>query len=81
MPKDPDKRWRQKSTEQWLQKILQERNTTCLLGQVVLGEVLSRPAAKYIDRVKFCLLDVFDYKRILRLKKRNTYGVDQHMLN
>lgn len=81
VPKTPDKKWRQKSTELWLQKILQQGNEACLLGQVVLGEILSCPSAKYMDRVKFCLLDVFDYERILRLKQRNTHGVDQHMLN
>ena len=39
------------------------------------------PAAKQIDKIHFCLLDVSDYERIQRLKKRNTYGLDQNMLN
>ena len=81
VPEFPDKKWRQESTELWLQKILQEENKACLLGQVVLGEILSCPSAKYISRIEFCLLDVSDYERILRLRKRNTYGVDHHMLH
>lgn len=52
-----------------------------LLGQIVLGEILSRPSAKQIDKINFCLLDVSDFERIGRLKKRNTYGADQNMLN
>lgn len=36
---------------------------------------------KHIDKINFCLLDVSDFERIGRLKKRNTYGVDQNMLN
>jgi hypothetical protein len=52
-----------------------------LLGQIVLGEILACPSAKRIDKVNFCLLDVSDFERIQRLKKRNTYGADQNMLN
>src|SRR3546814_19819454 len=48
---------------------------------MVFCEILCCPSAKYINRVNFCLLDVFYYERILRLKKLNTYGIDQHMLN
>jgi hypothetical protein len=52
-----------------------------LLGQIVLGEILSCPSAKQIDKVNFCLLDVSGFERIQRLKKRNTYGMGQNMLN
>jgi uridine kinase len=33
-----DKKWRQESTEKWLQKLLSDDNDACLLGQLVLGE-------------------------------------------
>jgi hypothetical protein len=77
--------------EKWLQKLLSESKDTCLLGQIVLGEILSCPSAKQIDKINFCLLDVSDFERIGRLKtrlrqgsgaqERNTYGADQNMLN
>ena len=81
VPEDADKKWRQESTEKWLQKLLNDGKDACLLGQIVLGEILACPCAKQIDKVNFCLLDVNDFKRIQRLKKRNTYGMDQNMLN
>ena len=34
-----------------------------------------------LDSINFCLLDVSDFERIQRLKKRHTYGADQNMLN
>jgi gluconate kinase len=81
VPENADKKWRQESTEKWLQKLLSEGKDACLLGQIVLGEILACPSAKQIDRVNFCFLDVSDFERIQRLKKRNTYGIDQNMLN
>jgi hypothetical protein len=81
VPDGADKKWRQESTEKWLQKLLNEGKDVCLLGQIVLGEILSCPSAKQIDKINFCLLDVSDFERIQRLKKRNTYGSDQNMLN
>jgi len=81
VPKDADKCWRQESTEKWLQKLLSDGKDACLLGQIVLGEILSCPSAKQIDKVNFCLLDVSDFERIQRLKNRNSYGADQNMLN
>ena len=81
VPDDADKKWRQESTEKWLQKLLSAGKDACLLGQIVLGEILSSPSAKKIDKINFCLLDVSDFERIGRLKKRNTYGADQNMLN
>ncbi|HAT3869033.1 hypothetical protein SC371_03685 [Legionella pneumophila serogroup 2] len=76
-----DKKWRQESTAKWLQKLLNEGKDACLLGQIVLGEILACPSANQIDKVNFCLLDVSDIQRIQRLKKRSTYGADQNMLN
>jgi len=34
-----------------------------------------------INKINFCFLDVSDFERNVRLKKRNTYGADQNMLN
>lgn len=81
VPEGADKKWRQESTEKWLQQLLNEGKDACLLGQIVLGEILSCPSGKHIDKINFCLLDVSDFERIGRLKKRNTYGADQNMLN
>lgn len=81
VPEGADKKWRQESTEKWLQKLLSEGKDACLLGQIVLGEILACPSAKQIAKINFCLLDVSDFERIQRLKKRNTYGADQNMLN
>lgn len=81
VPDGADKKWRQESTEKWLKKLLSDDKDACLLGQIVLGEILACPSAKQIDKIHFCLLDVSDFERIQRLKKRNTYGVDQNMLN
>lgn len=81
VPEGADKKWRQESTEKWLQKLLADGKDACLLGQIVLGEILACPSAKKLDGINFCLLDVSDFERIQRLKKRNTYGADQNMLN
>ncbi len=81
VPKNADKTWRQESTEKWLQKLLSEGKDACLFGQIVLGEILACPSASQLENVTFCLLDVSDFERIERLKKRNTYGADQNMLN
>ena len=62
-------------------KLLKDGKDACLLGQMVLGEILSCPSANQIDKINFCLLDVSDFERIQRLKKRNTYGADQNMLS
>ena len=81
VPEDADKRWRQESTQKWLQKLLNNGKDAVLLGQIVLGEILACPSAKKIGKVNFCLLDMSDFERIQQLKKRNSYGVDQNMLN
>lgn len=81
VPDSADKKWRQESSEKWLQKLLSDGKDACLLGQIVLGEILSCPSAKQIDKINFCLLDVSDFERIQRLKNRNSYGADQNMLN
>ena len=64
----------------YLQKLLSNDKDTCLLGQIVLGEILACPSAKKIDKVNFCLLDVSDFERIQRLKNAIPMGFDQNML-
>ncbi len=81
VPKNPDKKWRQEVTEQWIKKLLLEQKNSVLLGQMVVGEILASPSAPKLGTVHFCLLDVSDKERIARLKKRNTHGIDQHSLN
>jgi GNAT superfamily N-acetyltransferase len=81
VPEAADKKWRQEATEKWLQQLLSKNQDACLLGQMVLGEILSCPSAVQLERINFCLLDVSDFKRIERLKHRNTYAADQNMLN
>lgn len=81
VPKNTDKKWRQEATEKWLQKLLSDGKSACLLGQMVLGEILACPSAKQIDKVNFCFLDVDDLKRIQRLKNHDTYSINQNILN
>lgn len=81
VPANADKKWRQESTEKWLKILLKENKDACLLGQIVLGEILACPSAKHLKMVNFYLLDVSDMERVKRLKNRNTHGADQPMLN
>lgn len=84
VPENADKKWRQEATDQWLKLYLNEKDSFdyfVICGQVVLGEVLACHSSRQIDKINFCLLDVSDFERIHRLKKRNIYGTDQNMLN
>ena len=81
VPLHADTKWRQQTTEKWLQKLLTDGKDACLLGQIVLGELMACPAARSLGEVHFCLLDVSDFERIQRLKKRSTHDVNQSMLN
>ncbi|NRB10924.1 MAG: AAA family ATPase [Rickettsiaceae bacterium] len=77
-----DKKWRGQATEKWLQKLLQENKNACLLGQMVLGEILACPSAKHLDKVNFCLLDVSSLERINRLQQSKHHAKpNQNMLN
>ena len=78
IPDGADTKWRQESTEKWLKTLLSDGKDACLLGQIVLGEILACPSVKHLKKVNFCLLDVDDFERIQRLKKRDTYGADRH---
>jgi leucyl aminopeptidase (aminopeptidase T) len=81
VPDGADKKWRQETTEKWLKKLLDTGKDSCLLGQVVLGEILACPSAVKLEDIFFCLLDVHDSERIQRLQKRNPNDADQNMLN
>ena len=83
VPEDADKKWRQESTDTWI-KQLADQNTpmnSCLLGQMVPGEILASPSAYKLKDFNFILLDCNDAVRIQRLKKRATYGLNQDSLN
>ena len=54
VPQGADTKWRQESTERWLQKLLSGQGDSCLLSQIVLGEILASPAAKKLGKVNFC---------------------------
>lgn len=85
VPENPDKSWRQESTEKWINRYLtdnQDKSVSyCICGQMVLGEILACPSANQLKQVNILLLDVSDVERIKRLKARNTYGANQDMLN
>lgn len=81
VPEGADKKWRGESTEKWLQKLLSEGKDACLLGQMVLGEILACPSSSQLGIINFYFLDCADFERISRLKKRNAYGINQTMLN
>ena len=47
-----------------------------------MGEILACPSARFIGKVKFCLLDVNDIVRIKRIGTRGEVPYNnQHMLN
>jgi gluconate kinase len=81
VPADADKKWRQQATEKWLQKIVAQKRDVCLMGQMVLGEIVACPSARALGKISFCFFDVGDFERVQRLKKRGGYSVDQNMLN
>lgn len=84
VPKNADKIWRQKNTDYWVKKAyeyqLQEKDI-CVCGQAVLGKILCCPSASLLKEIFVCHLECQDAVRINRLRKRNTYGVNQEMLN
>ena len=75
VPANPDKVWRHRTTEYWLQRAIQnqaEGLDTCINGNIVLGEVLACPSAPEITRLSVCLLDCADVVRIDRLRARGS---------
>jgi hypothetical protein len=74
VPADADLRWRQRSLEHWLRRVLEYQSTgvdVLLLGQSPLGEVLSAPSAVHLDGIAAALLDVADDERLRRLERRD----------
>lgn len=74
VPSDADLRWRQRSLEQWLRRVLRhqrEGRDVLLLGQSPLGEILAAPSAVELDGIAAALLDVADDERLRRLARRD----------
>ena len=65
VPDNADKIWRQETTEQWLQRLVESEspNKFCLLGQMVLGEILACPSTKKLEQINIYLLDCSDQIR------------------
>ena len=82
IPENADTSWRQEATEKWLQKITSDKKNICLLGQMVLGEIMACPTAKELEKINYFLLDVDDFERIKRIKLRGSEReATQDMLN
>jgi hypothetical protein len=83
VPTDADKVWRQRTTEHWVQRAIQNQSNgrdTGVCGSVILGEVLACPSAPQVNGVVACLLDCYDVVRIDRLRLRGLHGDTQEML-
>jgi hypothetical protein len=74
VPAGADIKWRQRSTEQWIQRVLSYQAVgldVILTGQSPLGEVLASPSATELNGIAACLLDVDDEVRRQRLEGRD----------
>jgi hypothetical protein len=74
VPSTADVPWRQRSLEQWLQRVVDYQDQgvdVLLLGQSPLGEVLASPSAMHLNGIAACLLDVADDERLRRLERRD----------
>ncbi|MGI5149555.1 hypothetical protein ACQEVC_24990 [Plantactinospora sp. CA-294935] len=74
VPDGADTRWRQRSMEVWIQRVLryQARGIDVLLaGQSPLGEVLASPSATELDGIAACLMDVDEQVRWHRIEERD----------
>lgn len=83
VPPKPDKKWRHRQTEHWVNTAIQYQNEgrdTGICGNIILGEVLACPSGSQLDHVATCLLDCYDVTRIDRLRKRGLHGDTQDML-
>lgn len=75
VPTNADLVWRQRTTEYWLQRAIQNQAKgldTCINGNIILGEVLACPSAPGINHLAVCLLDCYDVVRIDRLRTRGS---------
>lgn len=82
VPLGADKQWRQQATVQWLDKIVAsgKESSSCLFGQLVLGEILACRSSEKLSSINVCFLDCDDATRVDRLKQRQS-PADQHTLN
>jgi hypothetical protein len=85
VPADADKKWRQRTTEQWLKIALEHQaqgQDMGVCGGAIFGEILACPSAPQVTGIASCLLDCNDVVRIDRLRGRNAhdYGISQDML-
>ena len=74
VPSTADSRWRQRTMEAWIQRVLGYQDTgldVLLVGQSPLGEVLASPSATRLNGVAACLQDVDDRERWRRLERRD----------
>jgi hypothetical protein len=74
VPAGAGKVWRQRSMEQWIQRVLRYQADgldVLLAGQSPLGEVLASPSAVGLKGIAACLLDVDDELRRQRLEERD----------
>jgi hypothetical protein len=83
VPANADKVWRQRTTEYWIQRAVQNQADgldTCINGNIILGEVLACPSAPEINHLATCLLDCADVVRIDCLRARGSHGANMEML-
>ncbi|MBF9130217.1 hypothetical protein I0C86_14815 [Plantactinospora sp. S1510] len=74
VPAGADIKWRQRSTEEWIQRVLSYQAVgldVILTGQSPLGEVLASPSATELNGIAACLLDVDDGVRWQRIEGRD----------
>lgn len=80
VPSDADARWRQKETEYWINRGIENQRLgkdTVICGGAVYGEILACPSIHQIEDLAACLLDCDDIVRIDRLRHRgNEPGMD-----
>ena len=84
VPAGADKVWRQRTTEAWLSRGLENEargRSTMICGGAVLGEILACPSAPAATRLAVCFLDCSDLARIDRMKSRGAHGATQDTLN
>ena len=70
VPPAPDPAWRQRTMEEWLQRVLdyQARGVDVVLaGQTPFAELLAEPSAPLLDGAAGCLVDCDDETRLRRL--------------
>jgi hypothetical protein len=70
VPSAPDTAWRQRTTEEWLRRVLdyQARGVDVVLaGQTPFVELLAEPSTPLLEGVAGCLVDCDDEARSLRL--------------